>query len=146
MKAFTFRLQRVLDLRLSREREAQRVLASVNRARGRLEDCLRESERCRQQSSKQLRAGMVGVLSIEELRLQASIGQQHARRARQLVFELAAIHPQIEAAQTSLAKATAERRGLEYLRDRARKEWMQDCQRIERREEAEAALVGGMAI
>ena len=144
MKRFTFSLQRVLDLRLSREREAQRVLASVNRARSRIEECLRESEACRRQSAEQLRSGMVGVLSIDDLRLQASIGQQHARRARQLVFELAAIHPQLEAARQALAKAAAARRGLEYLRDRARQDWLRDCQRLERREEAEAVLVGGL--
>ncbi|MDG2423703.1 MAG: flagellar export protein FliJ [Phycisphaerales bacterium] len=143
MKAFQFRLQRVLDLRVSREQKARRSLASINRVKMRLEEQIRQAETNRLQASTDLRSGMVGVLSIEMLRVHASIGQQHARRARQLVIELAAIHPQFEEAQKSLAKATSERRGMEFMRDRAHREWLRHCQRVERREESELVHARG---
>ena len=142
MKAFKFKLQRVLDLRLSREQEAQRVLASVQRTRTRLQESLQQAESARQQASHDLKSGMVGVLSIDDLRLHAALGQQHARRSRQLVIELAAMQPQIEAARTALIKATSERRGLEYIRDRALGKWRKECRRVERRDEAELAVIG----
>ena len=137
MKAFIFKLQRVLDLRVSREREAQRILAAIQRTVSRLETTLQETEVARKQASTDLKSGMVGVLSIDDLRLHAALGQQHARRARQILIELAAIQPQFDEARATLIKATSNRRGMEFLRDRAYREWRRECKRTERREEAE---------
>ena len=142
MKAFTFKLQRVLDLRISREREAQRIMASIQRTKERLEESLRQAEASRQQASSDLRSGMVGVLSIDDLRLHAAIGQQHARRARQILVELAAIHPQMEEARSSLLKATTERRGMEFMKDRAYRDWLREWRRAERRDESDMIHVG----
>ena len=137
MKRFEFQLQRILDLRVREEREAQRNLAVFNRQRARLEERLRSAEQLRQNALEQRRASLVGDLAIDHLRLQATMVHQQDRQARQLMMELAAIEPEREEAQKLLFKAMAARRSLEWLRERKKNGWLREQRRQERRDEQE---------
>ena len=99
MKRFQFQLQRILDVRLGEEREAQRNLAVLNRQRSIIEDRLRSAEAQRQTALEQRRSSLVGDLAIDQLRIQAVMVHQQDRQARQLMMELAALEPDREEAQ-----------------------------------------------
>ncbi|MCH2132354.1 MAG: flagellar export protein FliJ [Phycisphaerales bacterium] len=146
MKRFVFHLQAVLDLRSRRERDAQRSLAQLNRSQVELQARLRQAEMARRAVMTTWRQELVGTLDISDLRSQAAQARSQDHRARQLVLELAALEPQVASARETLGKATAERRAMEYLRDRARTRWLRSIRRQSRRDEAEQTASGRVSI
>ncbi|MCH2152114.1 MAG: flagellar export protein FliJ [Phycisphaerales bacterium] len=137
MKRFKFQLQRILDVRMREERQAQRNLAVLNRQRSLIEQRLRSAESKRQTALEQRRSSLVGDLEIDQLRLQAVMVHQQDRHARQLMLELAAMEPEREEARRILLQATTARRSLEWLRERTRARWLREQRRQERRDEQE---------
>lgn len=137
MKKFIFQLQRILDVRISEEREAQRNLAVLNRQRSIIEDRLRSAEVQRKTALEQRRSSLVGDLAIDQLRIQASMVHQQDRQARQLIMELAALEPDHEEAHKALLRAMTARRSLEWLRERTKARWLREHRRQERRDEQE---------
>ncbi|MBG81204.1 MAG: flagellar export protein FliJ [Phycisphaerae bacterium] len=137
MKRFKFQLQRILDVRMREERQAQRNLAVLNRQRSLIEQRLRSAESKRQTALEQRRSSLVGDLEIDQLRLQALMVHQQDRQARQLMLELAAMEPEREEARRILLQATTARRSLEWLRERTRARWLREQRRQERRDEQE---------
>ena len=145
MKRFVFQLQRILDLRLREERQAQRNLAVLNRKRALVEDRLRSAETQRQAALEQRRSSLVGDLAIDQLRLQAVMVHQQDRQARQLMMELAAMEPEHEQARKVLLQATTARRSLDWLRERTKARWIREQRRQERRDEQELNIMRGTA-
>jgi flagellar export protein FliJ len=66
--------------------------------------------------------------------MQANASLHLVARAQQAVLELAGLHRRIDAARLELLKATTDRKAVELLKERRRREWV-DEQR--RREDAE---------
>ena len=141
MKRFQFQLQRILDVRLGEEREAQRNLAVLNRQRSIIEDRLRSAEDQRQTALEQRRSSLVGDLAIDQLRIQAVMVHQQDRQARQLMMELASLEPDREEAHKALLRAMTARRSLEWLRERTKARWLREQRRQERRDEQELNII-----
>ena len=141
MKRFKFQLQRILDVRLGEEREAQRNLAVLNRQRTIIEERLRSAESQRQVALEQRRSSLVGDLAIDQLRIQAVMVHQQDRQARQLMLELAALEPDREEAHKALLAAMTARRSLEWLRERTKARWLREQRRQERRDEQELNII-----
>ena len=141
-RRFTFRLQRVLDVRKRLEQVAQQELAALNSEKTRLDEKLRDAERRRLEALHLHRTGMVGSIEIDMLRMHASVGRQEASHARTLILERAALEPRIESARQSLLKASSARKGLEHLHDQAHVQWKREYRRSERRDEFEVSMIG----
>ena len=141
MKRFQFQLQRILDVLLGEEREAQRNLAVLNRQRSIIEDRLRSAEAQRQTALEQRRSSLVGDLAIDQLRIQAVMVHQQDRQARQLMMELASLEPDREEAHKALLRAMTARRSLEWLRERTKARWLREQRRQERRDEQELNII-----
>ena len=141
-RRFTFRLQRVLDVRRRLEQTAQQELANLNNEKMRLEEKLRDAESRRLEALRLHRSGMIGSIEIDMLRMHASVARQEASHARTLVLERAALEPRIETARQSLLKASSARKGLEHLHDQAHVQWKRETRRSERRDELEVSMIG----
>lgn len=123
MAGFRFKLQPVLDLRQREEREQQRIVAEIERARVEIEARIRafhariEDERCT------LRERLTGGADLPGARLQANATIFLTHRADAAVLELAGVYSRLETARRDLAHATARRRAIELLRERQYEAW-----------------------
>ena len=142
MKRFSFRLERLLELRHRQERDLQQQLATINRQQELIKTKIRQVSEQQRRIQTAQRSALVGKVVIEDLRMHAGIAQQQDAFVRQLVEELARAEPARQVAQASLLRATAARRALERLREKAHTRWIQSCRRSERREEGELLGVG----
>jgi flagellar export protein FliJ len=140
MKKFAFRLERVLQLRVTAEQEQARQLA----------DARREEESCRgvlEASAERLRsaheqmasihaghgvAGLLGNMSLPLEVLRARLDADAARHAAAL--------QRLETARAAYDVARQERMAMERLRDQRRAAWEKDVARHEQAALDEVAL------
>ena len=132
MRRFSFRFQRLLELKESVE-EARRialgeVVAVLNREREYLEGLEQTRARYREAAAAlpadRLDASLLALNSVYLLRLQREIGEQGEQIAR--VEEL------VEEKRQELVEARKERRVYEILKDRAREAHRRERNRQER--------------
>lgn len=142
MPRFVFALQPVLDQRLHAEREQQRLVAEIERERQALESRLRAVQRHLSNGKREVRTALsAGVVSINDVRLQAQAGIGWESEARRVVVELAAVHRRLDKARQKLLEAATARRSLELLRDRRHAEWTRGIRIAEERATDELATM-----
>ncbi len=139
MPRFTFRLERVLEQRLSIERERQRVVAELERERLGAESHLRAAQGAIASGKVDLRDALTGsaerALDLRWVRTQAHASLHLTLRAQQAAIRLSGIHARLAAARASLLEAAKARKAVETLKTRRREQW----EREERRRETLAA-------
>ena len=123
MARFVFPLEPVLKARRRAEEEIQRLVASIESERMRLEDILRRHQQNLVADKDVLRSGLTGLIDVRSLRLQANSSRQVMRRAQQIVLELAGVHKRLQAARTRLIEATRQRRAIELVREKRYEQW-----------------------
>lgn len=140
MKRFSFRLQRLLDLRSAVERDRARALAE---ARGqelaRLEELRISQERLDQATAQvaatpkdQLTAGKLVILDLALSRLAAETAaadQEHLKSVEAAEQE-----------QARFAEAATARRAVEKLREHRLAAWHEEANRAEQQETDETAI------
>jgi flagellar export protein FliJ len=142
-RRFKFTLEAVLKQRLALEEQRQLRVAAMERERLALEERIRGYQRSIAGAKNDLRRRLgaekgagegTGGVSLGDVRMQANASLHLVARAQQAVLELAGLHRRIDAARLELLKATTDRKAVELLKERRRREWV-DEQR--RREDAE---------
>lgn len=134
MARFAFRLERVLQLRVREERDRQIALAALERRRTELEGAIRAcAARAREERALQADWLSPGGADVGAARSQAAAAVHEIARAQRLSIELAGVLRKRDEARTELARATAARRAIELLRERAFGEWLSTESRREDR-------------
>lgn len=141
MSRFVFKLDPLLRARRRLEQGRQRVVAELEQDRARLEDRLRRQQELLAQGRESQRAGLVGRLRIEELRIHAGSSLGQMRQAERLVLELAGLHRRLETARQELVDAARHRRAIELLRDRRYEQWRAALDRAETARLDELAVI-----
>jgi flagellar export protein FliJ len=132
---FTFRLERVLELREREERSRQVALAAFERRRVELETQIRAcAGRAREERALQAEMLSPGGADVGAARSQAAAAVHEIARAQRLSIELAGVLRKRDDARAALARAMADRRAIELLRERAMDEWRAAESRREDRE------------
>lgn len=134
MKRFRFRLQRLLELRAHREREALIRLAEATGHCVRLARGIREAEEAGREALRLQRAGP-GQVDIELLAYRERYRAWLQDRRRRLARELAERQKQRQEEQTRYLQASKERKVLDKLKERRAAEHRREA----RAEEFEAA-------
>ena len=88
MKRFSFRLERLLELRNRQERDLRQQLATINRQQELIKTKIRQVSEQQRRIQTVQRSPLVGKVVIEDLRMHAGIAQQQDAFVRQLVEEL----------------------------------------------------------
>ncbi len=118
-KAFAFRLESVLRLRMHHQQRQQRAVAAAQLALLKLQEELsvieRDGRSARTELSQHLRAA---TLDPNWLRLNALHLQALQSQAAELVSKIHLARAVLASAQEQLAAATAQRKSLEKLRER----------------------------
>lgn len=124
-RGFVFKLERVLEQRVREEQARQRAMAELQRERSGIEQAIRGAQSAIAASKQDLRQRLStrAPVGLDSVRLQARSSLTEMARAQTLVLELAALHSRIESERALLAEATARRRAIELLRERALEEW-----------------------
>lgn len=133
-RRFVFELAAVLEQRTRIERDAQGVLAALQRERQAIEDQLADLRRgveADRQAARDLMVGRVLAASLRE-HVAGELGAD--RRARELALKLAGVQRRIEKAREALRQASVQRQAIESLRDRRLAAWKQEQERSERLE------------
>ena len=133
MKRFTFRLDRILDLREKTEKERARLLRDAlldeDARRRSLEEAASRLDRCAEQI---VDAGssvtMAGTLQNLSLTIKAAAGQVDAAEASHQTAEEA-----VRAEQEMFTEACKDRRVVERLREKRHEEWSVETSRLEQR-------------
>lgn len=131
-RRFEFRLETLLRVRQSREREAKRKVAAQRAALARLDrlnaDTMAEMSRHQQALLDDQRAGLLDPLSLQRGRawiahLRRTIAERHVQR-RELVAQLQQLQAAFQQARTELRiiEKLRERRWSQYVRARDRNE------------------------
>ncbi len=123
MPRFQFKLQSVLNHRQIVEDQAQRALAQVLRQRMILMGQIQQMQSTITQSKRDLSGSLVGRVDLAQVADFTRYSAQVSQRAGDIVRRLAQLEPEINAARGKLIKATTDRKAMELLRDRHRKEW-----------------------
>lgn len=141
MPRFTFKLQRVLDLRRRTEDDLRRRVAAIEAERVAAEDRLRAVQRAIEAGRAEQRTmlagasagprGLPGRLDAAALRTQTSAVMSSLAQAHRLALELTGILKRLESARAELLKASAERKAVELLRERQYEEWKREQGRRE---------------
>lgn len=121
MPRFRFNLQPVLELREREEREKQIVFAGFERERVELESRIRRCQTMMDDEKRALRdaLGASGSVDLQSVKMQAGATLGHHLDAHRAVLELAGVYSKIEGARAELIKASAARKAVELLRERA---------------------------
>lgn len=135
MKRFRFRLERLLELRAHREREALMRLAEVTGHCVRLARGMREAEEAAREALRRQRAGL-GLVDIELLAYRERYRAWLRDRQRRLARELAERQKQRQEEQARYLQASKERKVLDKLKERRAAEHRRDA-RAEEFEEAD---------
>ncbi len=144
MPRFQFRLQSVLNHRQIVEDQAQRALAQILRQRMILMSQIQQMQSTIAQSKRDLSGSLVGKVDLPQVADFTRYASHVSQRAREIVQRLAAIEKEIEAARGKLIKATTDRKAMELLRDRQKREWEIDQARRETAQLDEIATQGFM--
>lgn len=136
MPRFVFKLQPVIEQRLRVEREKQRRVAELERERMGLEAEIAEYQTRLTAERDDLRTRLFeeregGRVRLDQVRQQASASLGLIARAQRAVVRLAGVHRRLDAARLDLIRATAERRGVEVLRERRYEAWKYEQDRRE---------------
>jgi len=132
MRAFRFRLERVLQLRRQMEDEKRRglsiMLFELRQLEARLHSLRRDLESCKAEMATDLEQEEVSMARIEVFasylkRITSSIEEQ-----RELITEL---HKKIESKKSELLDAIKERKAMESVKARRRTEHDKECAREE---------------
>ncbi len=133
MKPFVFAYQAVLEARVAEEEASKQAIAAIVKRRSTLEQGLVEHRGFLESNRNQARSGLVGRVDIDTLRAHAGQSVQVMRRIRGLLAEMAEVHDDLGRARDEWKACRRRRKGVECLRDRARKSWERECRRAERR-------------
>lgn len=139
MKAFSFRLDRILKLREDAEQNQARRYGHAARAEADLDRQCREQANYLAAVSERIapltgQLTNVGVLRVLQLTSDAAATQlEEARRARTEAEKTA------EVERSQLAQARVERKSLERLKDQHHADWRETAQRHDQREMDEIA-------
>tara|TARA_Y100000589_G_scaffold297916_1_gene306031 strand:- start:8055 stop:8504 length:450 start_codon:yes stop_codon:yes gene_type:complete len=133
LKRFVFAYQSVLEARVAEEENAKQAIATIVKRRNALERGLVEHRGFLEANRSQARTELVGKVDIDTLRAHAGQSVQVMRRIRALLAEMAEVHGALDTARDAWRACRQRRKGIECLRDRARKTWDRDCRRAERR-------------
>lgn len=142
MAKFRFKFESVLRYRGMIEDECQRELAKTMRHRMILQDQLRQMQQTIVDSKQQLGQGLIGRVNLDQIAQFARYSGQVAQRAQGIVQKLAVAEKQIETARQKLLKASRDRKALELLRDRQRRQWQLEQDRLEAATLDELAVQG----
>jgi len=120
MPSFKFRLQPVLAQRERDEKDRMRVVAELESRRMQIEDDIRASQgRIVEGRRAVAQALSGGRVDLGAAKLGSAATMRHDQDARRGVLEMAAVINQLESARNELIQASARRRAIELLRDRA---------------------------
>jgi flagellar FliJ protein len=117
VKRFRFRLERLLELRAHREREALMRLAEVTGHCTRLSRDIRQAEQAGREALRQQRAGS-GLVDIELLAYRERYRAWLQERKRRLAVELAERQKQRQEEQAKYLEASKKRKVLDKLKER----------------------------
>lgn len=141
MPRFTFNLQRVLDLRRRTEDDHRRRVAGIESERAAAENRLRAVQHTIATGRTEQRTMLAGAggagagggayLDTHALRAHTGALMGLTAQAHRAALELAGILKRLESARVLLAKASADRKAVELLRERAYEQWKQDQNRRE---------------
>ena len=136
MPRFIFNLQRILDLRRRAEDDHRRRVAAIESERAAAEDRLRTIQHTITTARTEQRTMLtVGThLNTQALRTHTGAVMGLTAQAHRAALELAGILRRLESARALLAKASAERKAVELLRERAYEQWKLEQNRREIRE------------
>ena len=140
MKAFRFRLDRILGLRRRAERDARRELgwatSRLTEARNFLASAERSRDGLEEESGVLVTAGNVAALPLQQALLEYAKGA--CRKATELVTEREA---EVERHTEIWHEKRRDLRSLELLKERAHQEWRDEWLREEGREMDEIGRV-----
>lgn len=142
MKAFRFTLQRLLEIKEARERVAEERLAAGLRAVRATKDHIKRLSARRQQVVTQIEAfdgrqTHRHRLSVHLRYLERLQGQIHVALQRLVEEEFVA-----EQRRQELCALVRERKTLEKLRDKERRDWLVAGRRLEQKQTDEFAVTG----
>ncbi|MCA9303692.1 MAG: flagellar export protein FliJ [Phycisphaerales bacterium] len=143
MPRFRFNLQPVLELREREEREKQIVFASYERERVELEDRIRRCQSMMDDEKRVMRDALSagGVVDLRSVKMQAGATLGHHLDAHRAVLELAGVFTKLESARAELIRASAARKAVELLRERAYEAFRKELDAREARELDELAVM-----
>lgn len=146
MPKFRFRLQPVLDDRLTKERDQQMIVARWQSRRSEIERRVQELQQRLISDRHDLR-GRLGQIDGQAALITGTLGgqivdlslvRQGAHSAlfglvelRRLAIELAGILRNLEAARAELARRATARKAVEMLREKAKEQWLSEQKRLE---------------
>lgn len=133
MKAFSFRLDRILKLREDAEQRQARIMGDATRAETELDDLCREQasflrsvgDRVTPAPGLRTSAGMLRILQLTSAAAASQLDQ--AEKARDEATKVA------DAERDSLASARRDRKTLERLKEEQQGQWREDDARVERK-------------
>ena len=135
MAKFIFKLQPVLGQREQIEREKQVVVGAINRERIALEPELRKFQSSIENERDDLRERLGSKQGrFAGVREQALAIRAIDRRAAEVAARLADTFERLGQARGELARASADRRAIELLRERRYAQWQRELLRTEQRE------------
>lgn len=139
-RGFRFNLQPVLEQRERLERDRKIALAAIERERLELEDRLRALQRDIAMTKMDVRSRLSGGgVNLPELRMQSAASLHQVGMAQRLAIELAGVYARIEMARAALLKASADRKGVDLIREKRLAEWTYEQQRRENAQLEEVA-------
>jgi flagellar FliJ protein len=143
MARFVFKLQPVLEQRERIERDKQLAVAEVERERTTLENRIRKCQQMMDDEKLALRdaLGADGRVDLQSVKMQAGATLGHHLDAHRAVLELAGVLKRLETTRTELIDASASRKAVELLKDRAYEEYKQELNARESRELDEMAVM-----
>ncbi len=133
MKAFSFRLDRILKLREDAEQRQARIMGDATRAETELDDLCREQasflrsvgDRVTPAPGLRTSAGMLRILQLTSAAAASQLDQ--AEKARDEATKVA------DAERDVLASARRDRKTLERLKEEQQGQWREDDARVERK-------------
>lgn len=138
MAKFRFNLEAVLEQRRAMEKERQREVAALERARLEIERELRGRQRAIEGAREDLRdalgkgeAGAAVMIDFGGVRLQSRAAFHQTQQAQMTAIRLAGAMRKVEAARARLLEAARARKAVEMLREKRYEEWRRDQERRE---------------
>lgn len=143
MKAFTYRLQRVLDVRQAATSRCETQLAASRR---KLEDDLHQQESCRhvfqQSTAEHMKTSMQEALSARDHRLRQAWTQHLVHCLDQAAYDVSQQTQMVDRCREELQTALTKEKVMERLSNRERQAWMRAFRKQEQNMQDEQA---GMA-
>jgi flagellar FliJ protein len=137
---FTFRLERVREMRVRAEDEAKEELARAMQIRARSEALLGEARACVEHArAAQLGATGAGV-DIAQLHAHQAFLERAEREQQAAELELSRQDAEVEARRGALAEAARERQVLDQLKDKQAAAHRREAERVEAAQIDELAL------